>query len=583
MNDPACFRTFVQNVIGINANNPLNAITQFVPTFTDLLMVTDEDIQSFVTTTHGANSGRAAGDRIVIPQSAITGLQSILFELRDRQRCNALPDLAMLQAITAADLRVLRRERSASMRLSKHKKNDSNTTMDIPQFKGNNFDEFMTAFKTLVSRHTGANELPLDYLMRDNVQGNYNAAYASREQKLKTCVTLNGDNFRSDSELLYSLYVEHIGTTGIGSSTVNKFKSSKNGYSCHRDFVQHYVNRSYQDNKAQTALQAMANAVYSGPKRNFTIETYYSIMTTAFNDLDTSGPAHVLNNEQKIAKFEAGLKEANAINFAIQAKSKYDSLPAHEQSFDAYYNEFSALMTKYATLSQAAPAYSTRNARINATSTNPSNPRSSGRGRGRGRGRTNSGKRGRGGGRTQSKRNNYHPYANSNPSSFAPIYGNFIPEAKMYSPEIFNNLTPAQKKSISDLKSQQGWLNATTPPQGFTIDENTGRAVPSTSFINAIQTATIAQGSFTPSYGIPPPQPGTVMQQPPSIINVPPPPPPRYDSANDSMSQSRAGANFSRSGSRTPPPNSQHLVGAVSINGQPYNEKIYDRYGNPLN
>ena len=59
----------------------------------------------------------------------------------------------------------------------------------------------------------------------------------------------------------------------------------------------------------------------------------------------------VLNHDQKIAKFEAGLKESNAINFAIQAKSTYDALPATDKTFDAYYNEFSALMTKYSTLS----------------------------------------------------------------------------------------------------------------------------------------------------------------------------------------------------------------------------------------
>lgn len=43
-------------------------------------------------------------------------------------------------------------------------------------------------------------------------------------------------------------------------------------------------------------------------------------MTTVFNDLDSSGPAHFLNNDQKIAKFEEGSKDANTINLEIQAK-----------------------------------------------------------------------------------------------------------------------------------------------------------------------------------------------------------------------------------------------------------------------
>ena len=576
MDDPNTFETFVQNVLNVTDATARNAITNFIPTMTDLMGTSDDEIESFVKTTHGANSGRNAGDKIVIQHSVVIGLQAMAFELRDRQKCDALPDQPTINAITTADMSVLRRERSAALRYMVNRKDTTPATMDVPEFKGTNFDAFMTAFKTLAARQIGANELPLDYLMREHPAGDYNAAYSTRENKLKACILFQGNNFKSDSEALYSLYVEHIGTQGIGSSTINKHKRSKNGYKCHLDFCQHYANKSYQDNKAQTALQNIAGAVYNGPKRNFNIETYYTIMSNAFNDLDTSGTAHALNDEQKIAKFEAGLKEPNAINFAIQAKAKYDSLPLGK-SFDDYYNEFSALMTKYSTLSQTATGYSSRRSTINATSTNPSNTRS-GRGRGRGRGRGSSSGRGKG---KNSKK--HHPYGNaSKPSGFAATYGNFIPEAKIYPADIFNNLTPAQKKSISDLKSSQGWSNATTPPQGFTIDATSGKAVPSQSFIHAIRTATIAPtASFAPSYAPLPPVPGagTVMM-PPSEVNIPPPPPPRNDAMSEA-SMSRAGESFARSGNRTPSTNTS--VNAVSINGQPYTGTIYDQYGRALN
>ena len=86
----------------------------------------------------------------------------------------------------------------------------------------------------------------------------------------------------------------------------------------------------------------------------------HTTLSSAFNDLDTSTrPAYQLNDEQNIAKFEAGLKEPNAINFAIQAKTHYDILPPG-RSFDDYYNEFSALMTKFSTLSQSSAGQSSR-------------------------------------------------------------------------------------------------------------------------------------------------------------------------------------------------------------------------------
>ena len=50
-------------------------------------------------------------------------------------------------------------------------------------------------------------------------------------------------------------------------------------------------------------------------------------MTKAFNNLQNAGPAHALNEDQKISKFEIGLKEPNAIKYHIEAKIEWDTLP----------------------------------------------------------------------------------------------------------------------------------------------------------------------------------------------------------------------------------------------------------------
>ena len=241
-------------------------------------------------------------------------------------------------------------------------------------------------------------------------------------------------------------------------------------------------------------------------------------------------------------------------------------------------------MTKFTTMSQAPCANTImRHAQINATSTSTSHT-NTGRGRSRGRaqssGRGNTHGGGRSGPRSQqsNRRNAYTPYGTSRTSPFTPIYGNFIPEAKMYSPVIFNNLTSDQKKAIAALKAAQGWVNPTTPPPGFTIDSNTGFTVPSNTLVSAIQTATIGQTSFAPYYPVPPPPPRTsVPPAPPSVINVNP-----SGNANMSVgdnSMSRAGESFARMGNRAPGAG----IASVSINGQPYTGHVYDRYGNPLN
>ena len=65
MNDPAIFSTFLQVRCGMIARVRTEFIT-FVDTFENLLTVTDADIDSFVKSTHAANTARTANAKILI-------------------------------------------------------------------------------------------------------------------------------------------------------------------------------------------------------------------------------------------------------------------------------------------------------------------------------------------------------------------------------------------------------------------------------------------------------------------------------------------------------------------------------------
>ena len=64
----------------------------------------------------------------------------------------------------------------------------------------------------------------------------------------------------------------------------------------------------------------MNSAVYNGDHRNFTLETDYTIMLKAFNDLSAAGSAHALNGTKKINAFEQVLKDPQAIHWCIISK-----------------------------------------------------------------------------------------------------------------------------------------------------------------------------------------------------------------------------------------------------------------------
>lgn len=54
-------------------------------------------------------------------------------------------------------------------------------------------------------------------------------------------VLLYGLNFQKDNEALYPLFIQYIGTEGVGSNIINRFMCIKNGYQCYLDLDFHFI------------------------------------------------------------------------------------------------------------------------------------------------------------------------------------------------------------------------------------------------------------------------------------------------------------------------------------------------------
>lgn len=558
MNNAALFSTFLQGPLDLTVARARNEVTDFIATFNDLLSTSETELDDFVKTTHASNSARSANAKIIIKSSVITGLKSLLYELKDRELCGALPDNVTLAAINADQLALLRNQRNIGLEAEQMRRDASLPDVEVPKLTNSNFDEFNTAFTAVVSRQTSRAGIALDYQLRDNEVGNYDAVYSSREDKLKSCMQLQGTIFKEDSQAVYSLLVQHIGTTGTGSNIVRKHQINKNGRSCYIEIKSHFQNASYKENLASAAENKIRDAKYYGDRRNFTLETYYTVMTGSFNDLELAGTAHALTEEQKITKFESGLADDKAIDYSIQAKAKWDSKPAIEQTFDAYYNDFSASMAKRNNLSNRSNNEGRTRVRIAQVGSG----RNQGRHGGRGRGGRNNNFRGRGRGRVSNRgrgRGSYSPY------QLARNYNTgFTPEARMYYNEEFRHLTRQQKQQITELKVSQGWVDGNTPPPGFVLNSD-GTPTVSTHIVSAVQ-ASIMNANMI---ALPPAPSGDHPPVPPVINTI----------------ASTAGQSFGRRGTRQPPANDDatSLASISIVNGRQYRGQVNDASGNPLN
>ena len=146
MNDPAVFTNFIQHVLLEAIPRNRNIISSFIPTFQVLLNTSDSEIDTFIQNTHSSNSGRANNAKIIFQGGTSIGLKSIRFEIKDRQICNALPDFATLMALNMIQINAIRMERTLAKEQENNRNDDSTSSMAVPKFKVDNYDDFLLAY-----------------------------------------------------------------------------------------------------------------------------------------------------------------------------------------------------------------------------------------------------------------------------------------------------------------------------------------------------------------------------------------------------------------------------------------------------
>ena len=97
------------------------------------MAVTDQYIESFVKEVHSSNSARPTNGKILIPLNVPQSFKSVLFELKDRQMCESLPNVLVLQSINVSQLSILRKERNELLEMISRRKDQSFLDMTFPK------------------------------------------------------------------------------------------------------------------------------------------------------------------------------------------------------------------------------------------------------------------------------------------------------------------------------------------------------------------------------------------------------------------------------------------------------------------
>ena len=107
----------------------------------------------------------------------------------------------------------------------------------------------------------------MDYLLKSDTVGNYDAAWNSREEKLKFLTAYKDKPF---AETVNNILVQYFGTSGTGKNLVSCYTMSRNGLNCYLELKGDFKTKAYEETKASKSNAILQSGHYD-VKRKFTL------------------------------------------------------------------------------------------------------------------------------------------------------------------------------------------------------------------------------------------------------------------------------------------------------------------------
>ena len=201
----------------------------------------------------------------------------------------------------------------------------------IPKLKSTTWSEFESAIIEILSRVIGRNDIPLSYVIRDDVLGDFEDSYESREERLVLCITHRGSAFKSDNSDVFSILLQHTENTE-GYNLIESQEKRRNGLQVCLSFLSHFEGDTFKERVAQEANAILRMVIYHGPHKNFSFRDYYSRHSKTHSKLLKADKPMTI--QQQIDAFIVGIKCATTQTIIVNVSGDRTI----RASFEIYYN-----------------------------------------------------------------------------------------------------------------------------------------------------------------------------------------------------------------------------------------------------
>ena len=355
----------------------------------------------------------------------------------------------------------------------------------------------MEELEDYLTHTTGHDNFPLSYLIRDDatppaVNDDLGLGLPSFQAELIRRGRHDGRAFLPNQSQLWQVLRVLFSSSDVW-PYIKRFELTQNGRGAVLIIKTHYLGVSFSARVRSGAETILAKAHYDGKSRNFSLERFFSMLQTAFNDL----PPAELTNGRKMDLLMTRIQDP----ILVPAKAQIMATPNLHDDYDSAVN----YLVEFNDRQKALSTQTSQGRKLASVDSGRG-----GAGRGSGRGRGNKG-RGRGGGRGDAKGKSREIFNPSDPGRY-------------YKPSDWAKLTDDQRakaRAAGNPERAAARARRATISAAATV---AAPAAPAPAPAPAVQFAPADQVMYYQ------PQLAAVQQQLPPVVRAPAPPagpPPR--------------------------------------------------------
>jgi hypothetical protein len=290
---------------GFNAGTVQYLIAQGFASPNDLLLAYGSDLESIARAS--ARTPPRGGANVSMPFIALKNLKGFRFWADERKRTGFDAEPESSTADDVAPFTAKCQENNEQKEAAKEE--DASKPDSLKKLT--NWALWNESFQNYLRQILSAAKIPLVYLTRnerDTPEALNPADFASPTEYLVEATIFSGRHFELDNPRFYRELKSFI-VNGEGWSYIKKFERSQDGRKAYLALKTQCEGTASKITRKNKAYASIANATYSGQRRQYKFQDYINAHQTAHNEILDCDPTEAVPESKKVADFLKGITD----------------------------------------------------------------------------------------------------------------------------------------------------------------------------------------------------------------------------------------------------------------------------------